>query len=117
MRDPVAGRHEVGLTEPDHTHHTAAIAVLDLALEQPRQGLLPGVRMRRHVYAVMSAGTDRRRAVVIDKAPGAHQGPMPLRQGPPYRQCTKATERHVSGGDDFHPNHRAILVRELRHRT
>ena len=61
---------------PDHRVHAAAVAVLDLAGEQPADGLQAGVRVRGHVHA--AGVSDVVGAVVVGEAPGADQGPGSL---------------------------------------
>ena len=76
---PQPAGHQVDLAGADHGVRAEAVAVLDLAGEQPADGLQPGVRVRRHVHAA-GAG-DVVRAVVVGEAPGADQRALPLRAG------------------------------------
>ena len=73
--------------------------MLDGAFEQPADGLQPGVRVGCDVH---SAGDgDIGRAVVVDEAPGADEGTLTLRQGPPHGHRAGSAQRHVAGGDDL----------------
>ena len=77
VADAVAGGHQVELAGPDHRVVAGAVAVLDLAGEQPAHRLQPGVRVRRDAHA---AGVgDVVGAVVVEEAPGADQRALPLR--------------------------------------
>ena len=71
VRHAVPAGHQVQLAGPDHRVHAAAVAVLDLAGEQPADRLQAGVRVRGHVHP---AGVgDVVGAVVVGEAPGADQ--------------------------------------------
>ena len=79
MADAGAGGHQVELAGAHHRVHPCAVPVLDLAAEQPADGLQPGVRMRRNVHA--RARSDVVRTVVVGEAPRADERSLPLWQG------------------------------------
>ncbi len=79
------------------------VAVLDLAGEQPADGLQPGVRVRRHVHA--TGGADVRGTVVVREAPGADEGTVPLGQGAVHRHGAGPTERDLARGDHLDVAH------------
>ena len=82
VADPAAGGHQVDLAGADHRVVAGAVAVLDLAGEEPAHRLQPGVRVRgdRHAAGV----GDLVGAVVVDEAPRADQRPVALRQRAAY---------------------------------
>ena len=74
VADAAAGCHQVDLAGAHHRVVAGAVAVLDLAGEEPAHRLQAGVRVRRHAHA---AGVgDVVGAVVVEEAPGADQGAL-----------------------------------------
>ena len=71
VADPCACCHEIQLAGPDHRVNTGAVAVFDLAAEQPTDGLQSGVRMRRHVHT--GAAADVMRSVMVGETPRPDQ--------------------------------------------
>ena len=71
MGNPVPAGHQVQLARPDERVRAEAVAVLDLAGEQPAHGLQAGVRMGGHVHP----GARRYvvGAVMVGEAPGADE--------------------------------------------
>ena len=59
VADPAAGGHQVDLAGTHHRVVAGAVAVLDLAGEQPAHRLQPGVRVRRDAHAT-GVGRPRR---------------------------------------------------------
>jgi len=80
MRDPQAGSHEVELTRPDQPLAAEAVRVKSLAFDQPRHGLQPDMRMRPDIHRL--AGSERERAIVVEKAPRADHPPSGARKPP-----------------------------------
>src|ERR1700712_1104237 len=99
MADTPARRHEIELPGPHESVAADAVSVLDLALEQPRHGLQPGVRMRRNPHAPIRA--DRLGPVVIEKAPRADHAARAARQGAAHRHRPRTAEWHLSRFDDL----------------
>ena len=87
-------------TGPDDGVRAEAVAVLDLAGEQPAHRLQPGVRVRRDVHAT-GAG-DVVRAVVVGEAPGADERALALGEGAPHGHRAGAAERDVARFEDLH---------------
>ena len=98
--DAEAAGHQVDLAGADDGVRAEAVAVLDLAGEQPADGLQPGVRVGRDVHAA-GAG-DVVRAVVVGEAPGADQRALALREGAPHGHRARAAEGDVAGFEDLH---------------
>jgi hypothetical protein len=76
VRDALPGGHQRELARPDAGVAAQRVAVVDLALEQPGDGLQAGVRVRRHLHP--GGGGDVVGAVVVDERPRADQ-PAPER--------------------------------------
>ena len=99
--DAVPAGHQVQLAGPDHRVHADAVAVLDLAGEQPADGLQAGVRVRGHVHP---AGVgDVVGAVVVGEAPGADQRAGALGQRAAHRHRARTAERHIAAGEHLDP--------------
>jgi hypothetical protein len=95
VADACARGHQVEFTRPDDGAHARAVAVLDLAAEQPADRLQPGVRMRRHVHA--RPGSDVVRTVVVDEAPRSDERALALWQGPAHPDRPRTTQRDLAG--------------------
>jgi hypothetical protein len=67
--------------------------MLDLAAEQPADGLQPGVRVWRYVHS--RARSDVMRAVVVGEAPGTDQGPLSLWKGAADPDGARPTKGHL----------------------
>jgi hypothetical protein len=106
VADAVPAGHQVQLAGPDHRVRAEAVAVLDLAGEQPAHRLQPGVRVRGDVHRA-GAG-DLVRAVVVGEAPRADQRPRPLGEGAPDPHGPRAAQRDLARGEDLHG--RAVRV-------
>ena len=91
VADARARRHQVQFARPHQRVHPGAVAVLHLALEQPADGLQPGVRMRRHVHPDAAAHVVR--PVVVGETPRPDQRPLPLRQGASHADGPRAAQR------------------------
>ena len=107
--DAVTARHEVHLAGAHHAVHAAGVAVLDLAVEQPRDRLQAGVRVRRHVHAVAFEVAHGLGAVVVDEAPRADEGAILVRKGAAHLERSHAAEGNLTGleyldGDVVHVN-------------
>jgi hypothetical protein len=89
----VPAGHQVHLSGPNQRLHTAAVAVLDLALEQPADRLQACLRVRGHIHAA-GAG-DVVGAVVIDETPGADQVAGPLGKRAAHRHRSRPAERYL----------------------
>src|SRR5690606_9252615 len=102
--DAAPAGHQVQLAGPDEQVVAAAVAVLDLAVEQPAHRLQPRVRVRwdDHRCGV--------RTVVVGEAPGTDQRSCPLRKGAANEQRARATERHLARGEDLYAA-RLVTVR------
>jgi len=72
----VTRRHEVDLARADEVVDAAGVAVFDLAVEQPADGLQRRVRVRRHVHA--AGRLHEVGPVVVGEAPGADEGALQL---------------------------------------
>ena len=91
---PRPGRHQVELAGPHRGVVAGAVAVLDLAAEEPADGLQPGVRVRRDLHP---AGVGHQVGpVVVDEAPRADQAALPLRQGAADGHRPQPAERHLA---------------------
>ncbi len=99
VADAVSAGHEVQLTGPHPGVGAQAVAVLDLSAEQPAHRLQSGVRVGGDVHA--AGPGDVVGAIVVGEAPGADEGPGPLRQGAPHPHRARAAERHVTRGEDL----------------
>src|SRR5262249_56341044 len=65
------GRYEIELPGPDHLLVAEAVTVQRFALDQPRHGLKPDMRMRSDIHRL--ARPEGERAIVIEKAPRPHE--------------------------------------------
>src|SRR5664279_3286756 len=96
VTDAVAGGHQVELARNDHLLVAEAVAVQDLYLDEPGDGLQADVRARTHVQTGVlrhAGGTH-----VVGEAPGADGA------APAARQCTT----HVNA-----PDRRVVALRDL----
>ena len=91
--DAVARRHHVELTGPDRLLGAEAVAVHDLAVEQPRDRLQPDVRMGADLHA--ASAVDEHFRGVVEEAPRTDGAPPPRRQRPPHRRL--ADHRFTAG--------------------
>src|SRR6476469_10066327 len=78
--------------------HACAVAMLDLAFEEPADGLQAGVRVWWHVHS--GAIADVVRPVVVGEAPRADQGPLAPRQGAAHADGARTAERDFSRMQD-----------------
>ena len=99
VADASACGHEVDLAGQDEAGVAAGVDVLNGAFEQPAHGLQSGVRVRGDVHA--AGDRDIGWPVVVDEAPGADEGALPLRQGAAHDHRPRPAERNLTGGDDF----------------
>jgi hypothetical protein len=97
--DSPAGGHQVQLARPDQGVVSRAVAVLDLAGEQPAHRLQLGVRVRRYGHA--AGPRDRIGPVVIDEAPAADQRTLPLRQRAPDVHGARTAQRDLARQQDL----------------
>ena len=74
----MAGGHQVELPGPDQLLRPEAVAVEDLTVEQPGDGLQPDVGMRSDVDPVLLG--HERRPHVIHEAPRPDASPRPSRE-------------------------------------
>ena len=90
-------RPSSGSASPGRTNAcTPALSRCSISpLEQPADGLQPGVRVRRHVHA--DAVADVVRAVVVGEAPRADQRPLPLRQRASHPDGARPAQRDFPG--------------------
>ena len=103
MADAATRGHEVELTGSDEGVVTGAVAMLDLAGEEPTRRLQSRMRMRCHLHP---AGLrDTRRAVVVDEAPTADEGPFPPRKGPTDGHALVGAECDLARTDDLDRPH------------
>lgn len=111
VADASTGGHQVDLAGTHHRVVAGAVAVLDLAREQPAHGLQPRVRVRRDDHA---AGVgDEVGPVVVDEAPRADQRAVPLRKGAAYPHGAGPAERDVARGHDLDPRRDRAGGRDL----
>jgi hypothetical protein len=89
VRDTRAARHEIELAGPQHDLRAEAVAVADLALDRPRDGLEAGVRVGEDLH-VGVLGPE-----LVEEAPGADRGDLALRQSAADLHRADAAERHV----------------------
>ena len=73
------GRHQVHLAGPDDLLIPQAVAVHDLAVDHPGEGLQADVRMRPHAQALPRPVSHRSR--LIQETPGANHAPLAAGQG------------------------------------
>src|SRR5581483_10077845 len=97
VTDPSTSRHQVELAGAYEGVVAGAVAVLDLAGEEPRDRLQPDVRVGRDAHAATDG--DVVRAVVIDEAPRADQGAFARGESTPHGHRPRAAQRHVAIGD------------------
>jgi hypothetical protein len=95
--DPVTCGHEAQFARSNQLVATDAVAMVDIAVEQPADGLQTDVRVRRHCHA--RPISDVIGPVVIDEAPGANQAPAEVRQQPPHYRA--ATQAHLAALEDL----------------
>ena len=93
--DARPGRHQVNFARVHEGVHTRAVAVLDFALEQPTDGLQPGVRVGRHVHP--DAVADVVWAIVVGEVPRADQRSLPLRQRASHPDGARPAQRDFPG--------------------
>ena len=105
---PEPAGHEVQLPRADQRVGAGRVAVLDLAGEQPRGGLQPGVRVAGHRHPAGQGHVVG--PVVVHEAPRPDERPRPLRQAAPHRHRPRTAERHVPVGQHDRPG-RSILTR------
>jgi hypothetical protein len=91
MTDAGAGCHQGQLAGSHHRVHACAVAMLDLAFEEPADGLQARVRVRRYIHPRSVA--DVVRPVMVGEAPRPDQRALPLRQDAPHPDGTRAAER------------------------
>ena len=89
--DPAAGSHQIELSGPDHLMATQAVAVLDDAVDKPRDGLQCCVRVRWDLHA--RATGDIIGAEVVDETPRTDHPPLSKWQQPTHGGVT--AQRHV----------------------
>ena len=89
-----------------------AVAVLDLAGEQPAHGLQPRVRVRGDSHPARLR--DLVGTVVVDEAPGPDQRAVPLRERPAYPHRARPAERHVARDHDLDGGRRHGCAGHLR---
>src|SRR5690606_824309 len=99
VADPVSGGHEVELPWLDRLDRAERVLVEHTALEEPGDGLQPGVRVRRDVHA--AARGDVVRPVVVEEAEGADEGAVPGGQRAPHRHRAGPAEGHLTGLDEL----------------
>src|SRR5699024_11192545 len=99
VADAGTGGHEVDLAWDHHRVVVTGIVVGDLALEEPGDGLQPGVRMGRYIHA--AGDRDIIRAVVVHEAEGPDEAALTLGEGAVDGHGTWSTERYLTGGDDL----------------
>jgi hypothetical protein len=83
--DAVARRHQRELARAERDVATEGVAVVHLALEQPRHGLQSGVRVRRDLHPRPRG--DVVGAVVVDERPGADHPPSQRGQQPAHARA------------------------------
>ena len=105
MLDARTRGHEVQLARPDNSMRPDAVAVLDLALEQPTHRLQARVRMRG--YGHPARGRHEVGAVVVDEAPRADEAARSLRERAVHGHRTRAAERHLARLEDLDGRGRA----------
>jgi len=76
-----------------------AVAMLDLASEQPAYGLQSGMGVRRDVHAAGDGHIVG--AIVVHKAPGADERSRTLRKRPAHAHGARAAQRHLPWGQDL----------------
>src|SRR5699024_3653289 len=99
VADSPAGGHEVDLAGQDQTGSGVRFEVLDRSGEEPADRLQSGVRMRGDVRP--AGGRHVLGAVMVDEAPGANEGALPLRQGAAHLHRPGPAEGDVAGGYDL----------------
>lgn len=88
-----AGRHQIELARPDQRVDSGAIAVLDLTLEKPTDGLQSGMWMRRHIHA--PPVSDIVRSIVVRETPRADQRSRSLRQRALHADRTRTSQGNI----------------------
>jgi hypothetical protein len=82
MRDAAPGGHEVQLAGTDHLFAAHAVAVEDLAFDEPCHRLQADVRVRRHPHP--STSRDLERTEMVHEAPRADGRPLALGEESAY---------------------------------
>ena len=100
VADSPAGSHEVDRTRPHEGVVAGAVAVLDLALEEPAHGLQAGVGVRGQDHP--SGVAHLIGPVVVDEAPRADRGALALRERTAYSHGPRPAQRDVTRGQDLH---------------
>src|SRR5690606_33048339 len=77
-RNTATAGHQIELAGTDHLQAAETVAMQDLALRQPGDGLQTDVRMRADAQSARAG--ERGRADVIEKTPGADRAALPGRQ-------------------------------------
>jgi hypothetical protein len=67
VRDPSSGGHQIQLARSDDAFVPETVAMKDLAVEKPRHGLQPDMRMWRDVHRFRSGEGER--TVAVEKTP------------------------------------------------
>ena len=106
VRDAAPRRHEVHRAGAHQLVAARAVAMLDLALEEPAHGLQPGVRVRRHDHA--AGCRDVVGSVVVGEAPRADRRAAALGERAPHVHRARTAERHVARGE--HLDDRALTA-------
>src|ERR1700730_3794025 len=99
MTDPRTGGHDIEFAGPDECPYDGAVAVLDLSVEEPTDGLYPGVGVRWHIHASRPGYIER--TVVVDSTPCPKQRPLTLRQRSRPRHCARPTQRNRTWHQDL----------------
>ena len=89
--DAVPGGHQVELPGPDDLLAAEAVAVQDLAGDQPGDRVQAGVRVRADIQT-LGLG-DQLRPHVVGEAPGPHGPSLPAGERPPHRHRPRRRPR------------------------
>ena len=96
MGDAATGRHPVDLTGPDGLHRADAVAMHDLALDQPGQGGETDMRVRPDIQP--PARRQHGRAEMIEKHERPDHAALARRQGAPHLEIADILRpRHDDG--------------------
>ncbi len=102
VRDPAPGRHQAEFPGPDELVVAQAVAVLDLAGQEPGDGLQPDVRMGWHDHPPGARRRDVHRTVVVDEAPGPDRADAAVRERAANQDPPRPAQRHLAGQQRRH---------------
>ena len=112
VRDAPPGRHDVQLAGVHELAAADAVAVLDVAVQQPGDGLQADVRVRRHVHAHgLRRGVGR--TEVVDEAPGPDRPDLAVGQRAAHEHGAGPSQGHLARLEQGEPLPAVVLQLDL----